>query len=179
MSWSVPESRSTPAVQLGPSGSDGVFSWLSKCWPSVVPRFSRWTITARITAVVLTLAVPLNLVVVGVVWHLSKTASETQRTSMLYTARSVAAAVDAKLGEYMALAQALARSPVLLEDNFGAFEAEARRAFASMPDAQVMVADLEGRQLINTAQQPGQMSPLWQWKLRKFSMQRGSMSRAP
>ncbi|MGA7328392.1 MAG: PAS domain S-box protein, partial [Rhodomicrobium sp.] len=124
-----------------------------------MPRFSRWTITARVTAVVLTLAVPLNLVIAGAVWHLSKTANETQRTSLLYTARSVAAAVDAKLGEYMALAQALARSPALLQDDFGAFEAEARRAFASMPDAQIMVADLEGQQLINTAQQQGQRLP--------------------
>jgi len=90
---------------------------------------SRFTIAARITALALTLAVPLNLVIIAVIWHLSEAASQTQRTALLYTARSVAAAVDAKLGEYLALANTLARSPALLEDDLDAFEAEARRAF--------------------------------------------------
>ncbi|MGA7327027.1 MAG: cache domain-containing protein, partial [Rhodomicrobium sp.] len=146
------------ALKSAASASDGPLDRRLKRWPSV-PSFSHWTISARIAAVVLTLAVPLNLVIAGAVWHLSKAANETQRTSLLYTAHSVAAAVDAKLGEYMALGQALARSPALLQDDFAAFEAEARRAFASMPDAQIMVADLEGRQLINTAKQPGQRLP--------------------
>ena len=78
---------------------------------------------------------------------------------MLYTARSVAAAVDAKLGEYMALAQALARSPAILEDSLDAFEAEARRAFATS-DAWIMVADGEGRQLFNMASKPGRPLPV-------------------
>ena len=59
----------------------------------------------------------------------------------------------------MAFAQALARSPALLEERLDGFEAEARRAFASNPDALVVVADLRGQQLINTARQPGQHLP--------------------
>src|SRR5262249_26354820 len=90
----------------------------------------------------------------------SKTANETLQTSLLYTARSVAAAVDYELGEAVALAQALARSPALFENNLDAFEAEARRALASITDAHVMVADLGGQQLINTAQQRGQSLPI-------------------
>ena len=149
--------RHASAVKF--ASSYGPARGLFKRW-FTFPGFSRWSIRARITALVLALAVPLNLVIAGAVWHLSKTASETQRTSLLYTARSVAAAVDAKLGEYMALAQALARSPALLEDNFSTFDIEARRTFASMPDAQVMIADLEGGQLINTAREPGQPLPV-------------------
>jgi len=87
---------------------------------------------------------------------LSEAASDAQRTSLLYTAQSVAAAVDAKLDKYMALAQALASSPALLDDNLDIFETEARRTLASTADALVVVANLEGRQLINTARQPGQ-----------------------
>ncbi|MFZ0572649.1 MAG: HWE histidine kinase domain-containing protein [Rhodomicrobium sp.] len=121
---------------------------------------SRWTIGARIIAIVLALAVPLNLVIVAVVWHLAEVASETQRTSLLYTAQSVAATVDAKLGEYIALAKVLGSSPALLDGNLAAFDAEARRAFASAPDAWVLVADLNGQQLINTASRPGQSLPL-------------------
>jgi PAS domain S-box-containing protein len=138
--------------------SDRAHCGRSKRWLSV-PRFSHWSIGARIAAVVLTLAVPLNLVIAGVVWHLSEAASETQRTSLLYAARSVAAAVDAKLGEYMALAQALARSPALFEDDLAVFEAEARRAFTT-PDAWVLVSDAEGQQLFNMARRPDQPLPV-------------------
>ncbi len=158
MSWHLPEPRSAPAVQSAPGGSDSVLG--SRFKRLSVPRFSRWTIAARITAIVLSLALPLNLVIVAAVWHSSRAASEAQRTSLLYTARSVAAAVDAKLGQYTALAQALARSPALLDDNLDAFEAEARRAFASIPDAWVLVANPEGQQLLNTASPLGQPLPL-------------------
>src|SRR5262249_12673883 len=96
-----------------------------------------------------------NLVITAVIWHLLEAASEAQRTSLIYTARSVAAAVDAKLGEYSALVRMLARSPALLDDGLGAFDAEARRAFDS-PDAWILVSDIEGQQLVNTRQQPGQ-----------------------
>src|SRR5262249_26614451 len=91
----------------------------------------------------------------AVIWYLANTASQAQQTSMQYTARSVAAAVDAKLGEYITLAQVLARSPALLDENLDAFEAEARRAFLSTEDGWVAVANLEGQQLINTARPKG------------------------
>src|SRR5262249_46345254 len=99
-----------------------------ECWRPV-PPFSRLTIAARMIAIVLTLAVPLNLVIIAIIWRLSEAATETQRTGLLYAARSMVAAADAKLGEYMALAQALARSPSLLEDDLNGFEGEARRIF--------------------------------------------------
>jgi PAS domain S-box-containing protein len=121
-----------------------------------VRAFSRLSIPVRITVIVLGLALPLNLVIAAVIWRLSDAANETQRTSLLYTARSVAAAVDAKLEQYIALAQAVAQSPAVLQDNLDVFEAEARRAFASSSDAVVLVADLEGQQLISTAREHGQ-----------------------
>jgi PAS domain S-box-containing protein len=124
-----------------------------RCWLSE-RFFSRPTISSRITAITLTLALPLNLVITAVIWHLSEAASSAQRTGLLYTARSVAAAVDAKLGEHLALVRMLARSPALLDEALGAFDAEARRAFDS-PDAWILVSDLEGQQLVNTRQPLG------------------------
>ncbi|MGA7327963.1 MAG: HWE histidine kinase domain-containing protein [Rhodomicrobium sp.] len=159
MSSSFTESPAARALGFGSSHTSAIFGRLFERWPSLT-RFSCWSIRARMIAVVLALALPLNFVITGVVWHLSETANETQRTSLLYTARSVAAAVDAKLGQYMALAEALARSPALLEDNLNLFDSEARRSFASMPDAQIMVADQEGQQLINTATMPGGRLPI-------------------
>ena len=93
--------------------------------------FNRLSISARLILLVLGLALPLNLVIVGVIWDLVQRANEAQRTSLLYAARSIAAGVDAELGKYVALAEALSRSPALLDDNLDAFEAEARRAFPS------------------------------------------------
>jgi PAS domain S-box-containing protein len=104
--------------------------------------------------------VPLNLVIFAVVWHLARASSEAQRTSLLYTARSIGRAADAELGKYMALAQALSRSPALLQQDIGAFEMEARRAFSSIEDAAVVVADTEGHELMNTASLPGQPLPM-------------------
>jgi PAS domain S-box-containing protein len=119
-------------------------------WGAVL-RFSCWSIKTRISVLMLALVLPVNLVIFGVIWHLAESAKEMQRTSLLYTARTVAAAVDAKLGEYVTLTQALARSPALLEASLDAFEAEARRAFLSTEDGWMIVADLEGQQLLNTA----------------------------
>jgi PAS domain S-box-containing protein len=125
----------------------------------MLPAFSPVTVTTRVIAIAVILAVPLNLIVFTVIWHLSEASNEVQRTSLLYAARSVAAAVDAKLGKYMAIAEALARSPALLDDNLDPFEAEARRAFATSPEALVVVANINGQQLLNTAQRPGQRLP--------------------
>src|SRR5260370_39656447 len=101
---------------------------------AATPPFRYATINARLIAIVLTLAVPLNIVVVAVIWSLVSTANETQRASLLYSARSVAAAVDAELGKYIALAQALSHSPTLLEDGIDAFEGGLRRGVSADPE---------------------------------------------
>src|SRR5215470_5939109 len=120
------------------------------------PPSPRVTINARLIVIVLTLAVPLNIVVVAVIWSLVNAANETQRASLLYSARSVAAAVDAELGKHITLAQVLSRSPALLEDSTDAFESELRRSLTSDPDLWAVVADVNGRQLVNTNRLPGQ-----------------------
>ena len=104
---------------------------LSKRLAGLRTAFSRLRISARLILLVLGLALPLNLVIVGVIWDLVDRANEVQRTSLLYAARSIAAGVDAEFGRYIALAEALSRSPALFDDNLNAFDAEARRAFTS------------------------------------------------
>jgi PAS domain S-box-containing protein len=121
-------------------------------------QFTRWSIAARLAAIVLALAIPLNLMIASVAWHLSEAAKD-GRTSLLYTARSVAAAADAKLGGYIALAKVLATSPALHNHNLEAFEMEAGRTFASIPDVWVQVADQHGQLLLNTANRTDQPLP--------------------
>ena len=121
--------------------------------------FGRWSIRKRLVTLVLTLALPLNLLVIAAIWQLAQAASKSQRTALLYTARSVAGAVDAHIGKYIGLAQSLANSPSLLRDDLRSFAAEAQRAFPTSSDAWLLVADLEGRQLFNTAMKTGQSLP--------------------
>ena len=142
-----------------PVSGSAAFGTRLERWISIL-RFSHWTIGTRISALVLALVVPLNLVIFAAIWHLADAASQAQRTSLLYTARSVAASMDAKLGEYIALAQLLSRSPALLDHNLDAFEAEARRAFLSIEDGWVVVANIEGQQLINTARPADRNLPM-------------------
>jgi signal transduction histidine kinase len=129
-----------------------------RIFTSRAPCKGPFWIAQPLILLVLALALPLNLIIVGVIWSLVSRANEVQRTSLLYAARSIAAGVDAELGKYVAVAEALSRSPALLDDNLDAFEAEARRAFQA--GAGVLVSDVDGQQLVNTFVQRGQPLPL-------------------
>jgi hypothetical protein len=124
------------------------------------PRLARATINMRLIAIVLTLAVPLNIVVALVIWRLASAANEAQRTSLLYAARSIATAVDAEFGKYISLARMLSHHPDLQTDNLDGLEAELRGQLADIPNTCAIVADWDGRQLLNTEVPKGQPLPL-------------------
>ena len=130
----------------------------------------RW----RLLAIVLVLVAPLNAMVYAVIANLARATDASQRSSLLYSARSVAAALDAELGKYIALGAALGRSPALIDDRLDAFEGEARRAFASEPDAWIVVSDLSGQQLRNTA--PGARAPLPQRSAQAIAAQQRAIA---
>ena len=88
--------------------------------------YQRWTVRTRIVALVVALAVPLNLLVIGAIWQLAGSASETQRTGLLYTARTVASAVDVHISKFITLAQSLANSPALLQDDLATVASKVR-----------------------------------------------------
>jgi signal transduction histidine kinase/CheY-like chemotaxis protein len=139
--------------------SGATSGWKGSARPSCKAAMSRLSIPWRLALLVLALAVPLNLIALTVIWGLVDRATNEQRASLLYTARSIAAGVDAKLGKYIALGEALARSPAALDDNLGAFDVEARRQFPAGGRAWVLVADVNGQQLLNTLIQPGEPLP--------------------
>ena len=120
-----------------------------------VARRATWGIAPRL--VLLALA-PIVLMVVGmffVVWRLADHERAAQRAGISYAARSLAAAVDAEISKYMALGQYLSQSPALLQDDIGAFEAEVRRVFAPGENKWILVTDLDGQQILNTAMERG------------------------
>lgn len=117
-------------------------------------RIARWSLRQQLAAIILIAAVPLNLGVAYAIWTLASSAQEAQRGAIQFTARSVAAAVDAALGKYLLLGQSLSRSPALTSGDLKAFEIEARRTFEGNGEAWAVVADADGRQILNIARPP-------------------------
>ena len=132
---------------------------LSKHLAGLRAAFSGLGISGRLILLVLALAVPLNLIILGIIWVLVNQANDARRADLLYAARSIAAGVDAELGKHITLAELLAQSPALRDDNLDAFEAQARRELPSGRRTGVLVADLNGQQLINTLAQPNHPLP--------------------
>jgi PAS domain S-box-containing protein len=114
-------------------------------------RLDHWRVGHRLIALVVAIALPLNLLIVAVIVSLASSSIESQRTSLLYTARSVASGVDAQLAKYVALAADLQKSPALSADDVTAFESEARQALTGVPDAWIALSDVSGQQLVNTS----------------------------
>ncbi len=114
-------------------------------------RPDHWRVGHRLIALVVAIALPLNLLIVAVIVSLASSSIELQRTSLLYTARSVASGVDAQLAKYMAIAADLQKSPALFADAATAFESEARQALTGVPDAWIALSDVSGQQLVNTS----------------------------
>ncbi len=123
-------------------------------------RFARWSLRQQLAAIILLVAVPLNLGVAYAIWSLASSAQDAQRRAIQFTARSVAAAVDAELGKYLLLGQVLARSPALMSGDLETFAIEARRAFEGNSEAWVVVADADGRQILNTLRPAGTPLPI-------------------
>src|SRR5215831_12218944 len=113
--------------------------------------FERWRVGHRLIALVVAIALPLNILIVAAIAGLAGSAIEAQRTTLLFTTRSVASAVDAQLAKYVAIAADLQKSSSLSGGDLAAFEAEARQTLTGVPDAWVAVSDVSGQQLINTS----------------------------
>ncbi|TAH64775.1 MAG: PAS domain-containing sensor histidine kinase [Rhodopseudomonas palustris] len=126
-------------------------------WPTFFAH--RWSIRRRLAATVLVTALPLTVLLVTAISEMAIEATETQRIGLLYTARALAAAVDARIDKHIALGRTLATSPALLDDNLNAFKSDAQRAFVEIDDTAVVVADLEGQLLINPFAESDQPLP--------------------
>lgn len=106
---------------------------------------------ALLAALIAASMVPLAIAGVAISIWFKQLARETQEAGLLYTSRSIAAAVDGEIEKFTTLAQALARSPSLANDDLVAFEAEARRLFNDPKDGWLILAAADGRELVNTS----------------------------
>ena len=115
----------------------------------------RRSITGIVVIIIAAMTVPLIIVMLLALQSVVEANQKGHRNSLLYTARAIAVGVDAELDTYRALANALAVSDPLLSDDLAKFDALARRAIASYPNAWVVVTNLDGQQLVNTGVAPG------------------------
>jgi PAS domain S-box-containing protein len=120
----------------------------------------RRSITGTLVLIVSALAVPLVVIPIAALRLVADTHQTAQRNALFYAARSIAAGIDAEIDTYVALANSLVASPSLLSDDLAAFEVEARRVTVQYPAVWVLISDLGGQQLLNTALRSQQSLPL-------------------
>lgn len=114
------------------------------------------SVSQRLILIVLIIAIPMLVLLGGVVWRLAEHERETRLNAAMYTSRAIRNAVDAQLGKYGAIAQALAQSPALQRADLREFRKEAERALPGIPRTWVVVTDVQKRQLMNTLVPAGQ-----------------------
>lgn len=112
-------------------------------------RTQGWSIRHRLVLVAAGVALPLMVLSAGIIWQLAATERENRREAIMYATRSLMNAVDAMLNKQIALAEMLASSPALQNDDLEAFRAEAERALPRLSGAWVVVSDTDGDILLN------------------------------
>ena len=127
--------------------------------PTLMGPGGAWSIRSRLALLVFALAVPLNLLIAAAIWEMAKQARTASEINLKYTAHAVIGAVDAYLMRHIALAEALAKSPALLENDLNAFRLEAERAYPDTSTAWLLVSDVHGHQEMNLLVPPGQPLP--------------------
>jgi PAS domain S-box-containing protein len=114
----------------------------------------RYLVTVSLTLVLLLCGVAALLI--QQVDRFGRTQGEAQ---LLQTTQALSAVVDAELGRYEAILQALRTSSAVDREDWSAFDRQAREMLAGS-SAWIVVADRAGRQLVNTRLPPGAPLPV-------------------
>ena len=117
-------------------------------------------IRVRLILLTLIVAIPLIAANLFVINRLASEQSEAQKQTLIATTRALAAAVDAELKKYAVVGRSLGTSVPLEERNFERFHRQALEASAPLPGAWVVVADVQGQQLVNTLRVFGEKLPM-------------------
>lgn len=117
--------------------------------PGKLRRWSR-SIQARLVWIVLILAAPALLGLLAIALGLYQDERDQVAQSTLATVRALVSALDRDLAGTTAAAQVLAESPSLSSDDLAEFYREAKRVLPLLGASAVVLADADGRQIINT-----------------------------
>lgn len=108
--------------------------------------------------VALAVALPLLLLLAGIIWQLAEHERDNRRQAILFSTRVLTNATDALLNKQIAIAQLLATSPALRADDLVTFRQEAERARSGLSGGWIVVSDQDGQQIVNLIRPLG--SPL-------------------
>jgi signal transduction histidine kinase len=119
-----------------------------------------WSLNARLAALVLVGVLPGLAFGALSLWTYYRIERDRAAQATLEISRSMASAVDRELQRSVAGLQALALSESLARGDFAAFRSHAERFVAQQhPGAMLILADSNGRQLVNTALEPDDAMP--------------------
>jgi two-component sensor histidine kinase len=107
------------------------------------------SIRARLFVLVLVLALPLQVLIIGAVWQMARLARDAQEGGVSYMAQTIRNGLDAHLQRYIVIGEGLAKSPSLLADDMVDFRREAERFFPDTSEAWALVADEHAYVLMN------------------------------
>lgn len=113
-----------------------------------------WSIHRRLMLVALAVAIPFLLLSAGIVWKLADNEWANRRDAILFSTRTLLNSVDALLSKQIAVAQTLATSPALQNDDFKTFREEAERARPGLSNGWIVLSDANGQQIINLLRAP-------------------------
>ena len=119
-----------------------------------------WSIGRRIALLELASALPMLVLAISATIYLAGATRKSLRTELQFSARTMLNALDAHLARHIAIAQVLAVSPLLMEDDLSAFRVEAGQALPDISDTWLAVSDARGQQLMNLAALPGKQLPI-------------------
>jgi PAS domain S-box-containing protein len=110
----------------------------------------RVTIRYRLACLVLACVLPVWLAVGLLVSYNYQDKRATVESHMLDTARALSLVVDRELASIQATLAALSTSPSLASGDFAAFHSQARAVLEQYPGADIILADANGQQLVNS-----------------------------
>ena len=119
----------------------------------------RLSIAKRMNLLICVLGAILLLLWIGFVTWMFRTEAEARREALSHAAGTLMSAVDAQVEQYAVLGRILAASPALARDDLRAFDAEARRTNAAAQDTWILLATIDGQQVLNTRLTSGTPAP--------------------
>jgi signal transduction histidine kinase len=122
-------------------------------------RRQNGSIEARLARLVLVCVVPM-FVVIAVLIHSSHQARREQvEQNMVAAARALTLGVDRELASIQAALRSLATSPYLRSGELGAFHTQTHDVLRGFTEADIILADASGQQLVNSYRPFGQALP--------------------
>jgi PAS domain S-box-containing protein len=113
----------------------------------------------RLACIILVAVLPVSLIAGFLVIHSYNSKCNQVTKNMLETAQSLTIVMDQELSSVQAALQALATSPGFDSGDFGSVHRQALQLLKSYPGANIIVADVTGQQVVNSARPYGFLLP--------------------